>query len=67
MNITPPLAVQAPNFPQTQVFPQPIPAVILAMSGNQGTHAILHLFDAGAIDGDTAESWLLSLEELSNS
>lgn len=60
------------TFPSSQAssdttaddFPQPIPSVIVAMSLDAAITATLTFFDAGAISADTAESWIVTLENL---
>ncbi len=64
MNITTPSLAQASSFPASQVFPQPIPSVIMAMPLDAAIAATLTFFDAGAISADTAESWIITLENL---
>lgn len=57
-------ATQAKNNPASSVFPQPIPDSLLGMSLSDAVSAILHLFDSGAIAAETAEGWLIFIENL---
>ena len=64
MNSTLPLAPQAEFSIKSQGFPQPIPSVVLDMPFSAACEATLTFFDAGAIDADTAESWITLLEHI---
>lgn len=57
-------AAQAENFPASQVFPQPVPELLLGMPLSDAVSAILHLFDSGAIASQIAEEWLTFIENL---
>ena len=64
MNTIPYQATQAENFTAFQVFPQPVPELLLGMPLGDAVSAILHLFDNGAICGSIAEEWLTFIENL---